>query len=206
MNNFDLAILEPLVFYGFASILLVAALSVIVLRNPVQSALSLVLCFFASAILWLSLGAEFLALILVLVYVGAVMTLFLFVIMMLDLDRVVMQGAFAKYLPMAILAASGLAAIIIYGLLPSHTLNAATQVNVANYSNTKALGSVLYTQYVYAFELAAVLLLVAIIAAISLAFRGKKASSKAQDATRQIQVKRHERVRLIKMPATKSEE
>lgn len=206
MNSADLAIFEPLVFYGFAGLLLIAALSVVALRNPVQSALSLVLCFFASAILWLSLGAEFLALILVLVYVGAVMTLFLFVIMMLDLDRVILQRAFAKYLPFAIIVATVLIGVIIYALLPTHAVTAPAQAGAANYSNTKALGEVLYTQYGYAFELAAVLLLIAIIAAISLAFRGRKINTKAQDVARQIEVRKEDRVRLVSMPAEKKED
>lgn len=194
-------IFEPLVFYSFAGLLLLASVLVIALRNPVQSALSLVLCFFTSAILWLSLHAEFLALILVLVYVGAVMTLFLFVIMMLDLDRVVLQRAFAKYLPFALLVAAVLAGILIYILMPTHQVAEASQSTAT--SNTKALGLVLYTQYGYAFELAAVLLLIAIIAAISLAFRGKRPSSKMQDPARQIEVQRHERIKLVKMSAEK---
>lgn len=203
MNSANLAVFEPLIFYGFAGLLLLASLLVIVLRNPVQSALSLVLCFFASAILWLSLQAEFLALILVLVYVGAVMTLFLFVIMMLDIDKVVLQRAFAKYWPFALLVAAALVAILIFILLPTHTIAEPSKTVLANNSNIKELGSVLYTQYIYAFELAAVLLLIAIIAAISLAFRGRQPSSKAQDIAQQIQVKRHERVRLVAMPAEK---
>jgi NADH-quinone oxidoreductase subunit J len=203
MNTTSLTVFEPLIFYGFAGLLLLASLLVVASRNPVRSALSLVLCFFASAILWLSLRAEFLALILVLVYVGAVMTLFLFVIMMLDLDRIVLQGAFAKYWPFALMLAAVLLGIIIYALLPTYTTLEPASVPMADYSNTKELGSVLYTQYGYAFELAAVLLLIAIIAAISLAFRGRKPSSKAQDAAQQIQVKRHERVRLVEMAAEK---
>lgn len=203
MNAANLSMFEPLVFYGFAGLLLLASVSVIALRNPVQSALSLVLCFFASAILWLLLHAEFLALILILVYVGAVMTLFLFVIMMLDLDKVAMLRAFAKYLPFALIVAAVLAGILIFVLLPSHTVAEPVRNVAANHSNTKELGLVLYTQYVYAFELAAVLLLIAIIAAISLAFRGRQPGSKTQDPARQIQVKKHERVRLVKMPTEK---
>lgn len=200
MNTATLDFIEPLVFYGFAGLLLLASGLVITLRNPIQSALSLVLCFFCGAILWLLLQAEFLALILVLVYVGAVMTLFLFVIMMLDLDKVILQRAFAKYLPWGILATASLVGLIIFVLVPSATVIAPVTTGVP-VSNTKALGLVLYTQYGYAFEVAAVLLLIAIVAAISLAFRGKQSASKNPDPARQINVRREDRVRLIKMVA-----
>lgn len=201
MNTATLALFEPLIFYFFAGLLLLAAILVIALRNPVQSALSLVLCFFASAILWLLLQAEFLALILVLVYVGAVMTLFLFVIMMLELDKVILQRAFAKYLPVGLLVTATLAGLIIYALHASPVQTGAVATTMAPISNTKELGLVLYTQYGYAFEIAAVLLLIAIIAAISLAFRGKQSASKTQEPTQQINIKRSDRVRLIKMAA-----
>jgi NADH-quinone oxidoreductase subunit J len=131
------------------------------------------------------------------------MTLFLFVIMMLDIDKVVLQGAFAKYWPFALLVAAALIGILIFVLLPTHTVIEPAKASLTNINNTKELGSVLYTQYGYPFELAAVLLLIAIIAAISLAFRGRQPNSKAQDVARQIQVKKHERVRLVKMPAEK---
>jgi NADH-quinone oxidoreductase subunit J len=199
----NMTYLEPLVFYSFAGLMLLAAIAVIGLRNPVQSALSLVLCFFATAILWLTLHAEFLALILVLVYVGAVMTLFLFVIMMLDLDKVILQRAFAKYLPLGILLTAILAAVIIYSLLATGHTSIPTTSTASAVSNTKQLGLVLYTQYGYAFELAAVLLLISIIAAITLAFRGKKPRGKMQDPNEQIKVHRQDRVRLVKMAAEK---
>src|SRR5687768_16108805 len=160
---------EAAVFYVFGAILLGSALRVITARNPVHAALFLVLAFVTSSAIWLLLRAEFLAITLVLVYVGAVMVLFLFVVMMLDINLDKLRGGFWSYLPLGALV--GIAIAVEMGLLLWVNVAgvASTMPEVpANYSNTKALGNVLYTDYVYPFELAAVLLLVAIIAAIAL--------------------------------------
>lgn len=197
---------ETVVFYGFAAILLFAAFRVITTRNPVHAALFLVLAFFTSAGLWLMLEAEFLAITLVLVYVGAVMVLFLFVVMMLDINLDRLREGFWDYLPVA-----GFVAVMLviemtvvlgsrsFGLnvVPAPTPHA------AGYSNTKELGRLLYTDYVYPFELAAVVLLVAIVAAIALTMRKRK-NSKYQDPAKQVKIKRADRVRLVTMASEQS--
>jgi NADH-quinone oxidoreductase subunit J len=198
--NFELA-----VFYGFATILVFAALRVITARNPVHAALFLVLAFFTAAGIWMLLRAEFLAIALVLVYVGAVMVLFLFVVMMLDINLDRLREGFWSNLPVA--AAVGVLMLIEMvvvlagkyaglGALPS------PEDPGAGYSNTKELGRVLYTDYVYPFELAAVVLLVAMVTAIALTMRKRK-DTKYQDPARQVLVKRAERVRLVPMEAEK---
>ena len=196
---------EQLVFYTFAGGLLLAAAMVITVRNPVHAALFLIVAFFASAGLWVLLEAEFLAITLVLVYVGAVMVLFLFVVMMLDINTAVLREGFASYLPIAgIVALLMLAAI---GLVVGHRHFGLGDVPqppraAADYENTAELGRVLYTQYVLPFEVAAVVLLVAIIAAIALTLRTTR-QTKAPRPERQVQVNRRDRVRLIKMAAEK---
>ena len=195
---------EQYIFYIFAGILVFAATMVITIRNPVKAALFLVLAFFSAAGLWVLLEAEFLAITLVLVYVGAVMVLFLFVVMMLDINLVRLREGFGDYLPIgAIVAALMVAEMIIilnagrFGLEkmplpPGHP---------AGYSNTRELGRLLYTEYVYAFEIAALILLVAIIAAIVLTLRRRQ--TKYQNPSEQIRVRREDRVRLVKMAAEK---
>ena len=182
--------LETVVFYVFAAILLLAALRVITARNPVHCALYLVLAFFTASAIWLLLRAEFLALTLIVVYVGAVMVLFLFVVMMLDINLERLREGFWKNLPLAVVV-GGVMAFEMVAVLAQRYFGAATRTRVmpADYSNTKELGRVLYTQYVYAFEIAAVILLVAIIAAIALTLRRRK-DSKAQDPARQVAVRR----------------
>jgi NADH-quinone oxidoreductase subunit J len=194
---------ETAVFYVFAAILLASALRVITARNPVHGALALVLAFFNAAGIWLLLRAEFLAITLVLVYVGAVMVLFLFVVMMLDVNLERLREGFWRNLPMAAVV-GGIMAIEMGFMLASRHFGAAvgTRVVPPGYSNTKELGRVLYTQYVYAFEIAAVILLVAIIAAIALTLRRRK-DTKSQDPVRQVAVRRADRVRLVSMPADK---
>jgi len=194
-------------FYFFATVLVLSALGVITSRNPVHSALLLVLAFFTSAGLWLMLGAEFLAITLVLVYVGAVMVLFLFVVMMLDINLDRLREGFWKWFPFGTLLALVMAAEVSMVLMnrsfgvdqmpapPPHT---------ADYSNTKELGRLIYTEYVYAFELAAVILLVAMVAAIALTLR-RRSGSKFQDPAQQVTVKREDRVRLVSMPSEKKE-
>jgi NADH-quinone oxidoreductase subunit J len=193
--------LETGIFYAFAAVLLFAALRVITARNPVHAALYLVLAFFTAAGLWLLLRAEFLALVLVLVYVGAVMVLFLFVVMMLDVDHERLREGFWRNLPVAVVV-GGIMALEMVAVLAERYFGAATRTRVvpADYSNTRALGRVLYTQYVYAFEIAAVILLVAIIAAIALTLRRRK-DTKGQDPAEQVAARREARVRLVSMPA-----
>lgn len=196
---------EQLVFYLFAGVLVLAAVMVVTIRNPVKSVLFLVLAFFNAAGLWILLQAEFLAIALVLVYVGAVMVLFLFVVMMLDVNLVRLREGFGEYLPIGGAVAVLLVLEMAVILGPRHfglDRVPAPSGFPADYSNTRALGRVLYTDYVYPFEIAALILLVAIIAAIALSLRRRK-DTKYQDPTRQIRVQRSERVRLVKMPAEK---
>ena len=193
-------------FYVFAAILVAASLAVITARNPVYSALALVMCFVTSAAIWLLLEAEFLAVVLVLVYVGAVMVLFLFVIMMLDINLAELRQGFTRFAWLGWLTAlaviveivgvvwarGGLGIDASRGALPAP----------AGYSNTLELGRVLYTRYAYPLELAAMLLLVAIVAAIALTMR-HRAGLKYQDVSRQVAVRREERLRIVKMDAEK---
>ena len=192
---------EKFLFYVFALILIFAAVRVITVRNPVHAALFLVLAFFTSAALWLLIEAEFLAIALVLVYVGAVMVLFLFVIMMLDINVDPVREGFIKYLPVgaavALVIFLEMAALIVWSGYFSGDQYRLT-AHAADYSNTKELGSVLYTFYVYPFEIASVILLVAIIAAISLTMR-RREGTKYQDPARQVRVSRDDRVRLVRM-------
>jgi len=194
---------ESFLFYVFAAILLGAALRVITARNPVHAALALVLAFFTAAGIWLLLRAEFLAITLLLVYVGAVMVLFLFVVMMLDINLERLREGFWKNLPMAVVV-GGIMAFELVAMLASRHFGSATSTRVvpAGYSNTRELGRVLYTQYVYAFEIAAVILLVAIIAAIALTLRRRK-DTKGLEPAVQLAARPKERVRLVSMPAEK---
>ncbi|HWS11620.1 MAG TPA: NADH-quinone oxidoreductase subunit J [Rhodocyclaceae bacterium] len=196
---------KTFVFYFLATILVVAALRVITARNPVHAAMFLVLSFFTAGGIWILLNAEFLAITLILVYVGAVMVLFLFVVMMLDINlERLREGFWANLLPGLIVGGLMLAEMLAvvgakyFGPSVVPTPPAAA----AGYSNTKELGRLIYTEYVYPFELAAVILLVAIIAAIALTMRRRK-DTKYQDAASQIAVKRRDRVRLVSMPAEK---
>jgi NADH-quinone oxidoreductase subunit J len=193
--------LELIVFYAFAAILVAAGLLVITVRNPVHAALSLVLAFFTASALWLLLRAEFLAIALVLVYVGAVMVLFLFVVMMLDINLDRLREGFWRHLPFGL--AVGEFAGVVWVAFGRARFPAPADPG-AGYSNTKALGRLLYTDYVYPFELAAVLLLVAIVAAIALTMRRRK-DTKFQDPARQVVVRRQDRVRLVSMPAEKND-
>ena len=192
--------LVEILFYAFAAVLLGAALGVIVARNPVYSALCLVLCFFTSASIWLLIQAEFLAIVLVLVYVGAVMVLFLFVVMMLDINLQELRRGFTRYAWLGWITAF-IVIVEISGVIAARRfgVDVAKQVVpvAADHSNTRELGSVLYTQYVYPFELAAVLLLVAIVAAISLTMR-KRPNLKAQDVSAQVAVRSQDRVRIVR--------
>ncbi len=198
--------LVEILFYAFGTILVAAALGVIVARNPVYSALSLVLCFVTSAAIWLLIEAEFLAVVLVLVYVGAVMVLFLFVVMMLDINLDELRHGFTRFAWLGWLTA-GVVIFEIVGVVWSRASLGVdptkSPTNVpADYSNTLELGQALYTKYVYPFELAAVLLLVAIVAAISLTMRSR-AGHKVQDISKQVAARAADRVRVVKMEAEK---
>ena len=200
--------IEPIVFYLFSTVLVLASIAVVTVRNSVYAALFLVLAFFTCAALWILLEAEFLSLVLILVYVGAVMVLFLFVVMMLDTKDASLREGFTKYL-----IPGGLVAIVIviemaivvgpenFGL----DKFADPVARGADYSNTKELGMLLYTEYVYPFELAAVLLLVAIVAAISLTMR-RRPQTKYQDPAKQVLVRSEDRVRVVKMESEKINE
>ena len=193
------------VFYFFAAMLLGSAAMVVTIRNPVKSALFLVLAFVSAACLWMLLEAEFLAIVLVLVYVGAVMVLFLFVVMMIDVNLAVLRQGFGEYLPIgglvAVLMVVEIALAVGPGqFAPVRAAAAIGHIPPPHYSNTRELGMVLYTTYVYPFEIAAVILLVAIIAAIALTMR-RRPDTKYQDPARQVEVQARDRMRLIKMPA-----
>jgi NADH-quinone oxidoreductase subunit J len=192
------------VFYAFAAVLVVAAVGVITARNPVHCALFLVLAFFTSAVIWLLMEAEFLAIVLMLVYVGAVMVLFLFVVMMLDINLAKMREGFTRYAPLGILVAAlvvvEIGSVVWIKSLGGAAPEATASVAVEGYSNTRALGELLYTKYLYPFELAAMLLLVAIVAAIALTMR-HRTGMKAQDIAGQVSVRAKDRIRIVKMPA-----
>ena len=195
---------EAAVFWFFAVILVIAAMCVITARNPVHSALFLVLAFFTAAGLWMLLRAEFLAIALVLVYVGAVMVLFLFVVMMLDVNLEQLRAGFWGNLPLALAVGAVMVVEMIAIIVRGFVETRAPGDPGSGYSNTKALGHVLYTDYAYPLELAAVLLLVAIVVAIALTLRKRK-DTKYQDPARQVAVRRGDRVRLVSMPAEKKE-
>jgi NADH-quinone oxidoreductase subunit J len=198
-------LITGVLFYAFAAVLLVAALGVITSRNPVHSALFLVLAFVQSAFLWLLIEAEFLAITLVLVYVGAVMVLFLFVVMMLDVNVEELRKGYTRYLPLGVAVA--LIVVVEIGHViwfRSQGLQFLTRPESmpADYSNTKELGAVLYTQHVYAFEIASVILLLAIVAAITLTMR-RRPGLKVQDIVKQVAVRREDRVRIVKVEASR---
>jgi len=195
--------LETLVFYAFAALLVFAGLRVITARNPVHAALFLVLAFFSSAGIWLLLEAEFLSITLVLVYVGAVMVLFLFVVMMLDVDLDQLREGFWRWLPFGALLAVIMVGEMIYVVGSDQTASLQGAVrHAADYSNVKELGRLIYTDYVYPFEIAAVVLLVAMVSAIALTMR-RRVGVKSQDPSWQVSIKRADRVRIVSMPAEK---
>ncbi len=192
---------ETVLFYLFSAVVVFAALRVITARNPLHAVLFLVLAFVSSAGIWLLLEAEFLAITLVLVYVGAVMVLFLFVVMMLDINLEQLRKGFWQWLPAGALLAALIVVQMVWVLGDKASSAGMTAVkHAADYSNTKELGRLIYTDYVYPFELAAVLLLVAMVAAIALTFRRRR-DSKSQNISQQVNVKRADRVRLVSMPS-----
>lgn len=197
---------EQFIFYFFATLLLLSAIMVITVRNPVHAALFLVVSFFSSAAIWMLMEAEFLAIALVLVYVGAVMVLFLFVIMMLDINLAPLREGFARFLPMGILIAA-LMAVAVTTVVGSHAVDIHHLSPVAHpqgYSNTLQLGKALFSGFLYPFEVAGAILLLAIVAAISLTMRAGK-NIKTPKPEVQVRAKRQDRVRLVKMEAQKSE-
>lgn len=197
---------DTFVFFIFAAITVFASLRVITARNPVHAALFLVLAFCTAAGIWMLLEAEFLAITLVLVYVGAVMVLFLFVVMMLDINLEQLREGFWRWFPFGALLAVIMVFQMIWVLGNRQTAETGSQVvkHAVNYSNTKELGRLIYTDYVYPFELAAVLLLVAIVAAIALTLRRRK-DSKSQEPDKQVLVKKADRLRIMTVPVGNKE-
>ncbi len=193
------SIVHSVIFYLFAMLLVASSVLMVSSKNAVHSALFLVFAFFCSSILWMLLQAEFLSLVLIFVYVGAVMTLFLFVIMMIDTDKAATKRSFVKYLPYAALIVAAFAAIIFLILYNSSFFHggAAMQQQPADYSNAQAMGVALFTDYLYPFEVAGALLLVGIISAIGLAFYGRKKGTKAQKISEQIAANKESRLRIV---------
>ena len=189
---------ELYIFYVFAAVTLFSAVGVVTARNPVYAALFLILAFFTSAATWVLLEAEFLGVVLVLVYVGAVMVLFLFVIMMLDINIDILKEGFTRYLPLGILVSVAVAAEMILVMKSKTFDRPIPEAAPLGSSNTEALGEILYTEYVYPFEIAAVILVVAIIAAIALTLRRRKGVKK-QDQGEQIRTRKEDRLRIVKM-------
>ena len=194
-----------ILFFIFAAVLVCAALGVIMARNPVHSALLLVLCFFNSAVIWLLLDAEFLGIVLVLVYVGAVMVLFLFVVMMLDINIEELRKNVAGYWPLAVAVAGFVIFAIINVIVVKHLGGVAYKSAPAlpdDYSNTRVLGTALFTRYAYPAQLAACILLVASVAAIVLTLR-TRGGAKPQDIAKQVAVRAKDRLRIVKMVSEK---
>ncbi|AZG08353.1 NADH-quinone oxidoreductase subunit J [Pigmentiphaga sp. H8] len=191
--------MTAILFYIFAAILVVAACRVIVARSPVTAVMHLVLSFFTASMIWMLLKAEFLAILLVLVYVGAVMVLFLFVVMMLDIDSAKLRQGFKTYLPLGIVVG-----VIMVGEMAFVLANAYWDPSVpqapADFNNTRAIGVAMYTEYIYAVEIAAVILLVGMVAAIALTLR-RRSDVKVTRPSEQIRVRRQDRVRLVSIPS-----
>ena len=191
---------EIIIFYIFSLLLLSSAIAVVTVNNPVKSAISLVFSFFCSAVLWLLLNAEFLSIILILVYVGAVMVLFLFVVMMLDINITQAKEGFVKYFSIGIFVfatIAGLLSYFFYNQFDNSSKNIITSIDLIGTDNTKNLGYLLYTEYLLAFEIAAIILLLGIISAITLTLR-KSTTNKYQNPSQQVNVSKNERLRIIK--------
>jgi len=196
--------LEQSAFWFFATVMIISALRVITARNPVHSVLFLVLTFFTAAALWLLLEAEFLGIVLIVVYVGAVMVLFLFVVMMIDMNLAPLREGFVRYLPIGALVGLVMICemILIVGPRVFGMARYAPPPRApADYSNTQALGQLLYTDYLYQFEIAAVVLLLAIIAAISLTMRKRHESTRYQTPGKQVRARKQDRLRVVRMDA-----
>ena len=192
--------IEIIIFFIFSALLLVSSLAVITINNPVKSAIYLVLSFFSSAILWLLMNAEFLSIILILVYVGAVMVLFLFVVMMLDINISQAREGFVEYLPIGLvvfLTIAGLLSFFFHTQFSNSNMDITNSINIIGEDNTKNLGYVLYTEYILAFEIAAIILLLGIISAITLTHQ-KSTTNKYQNPSEQVNVKKIDRLKIIK--------
>lgn len=196
---------QLIVFYFFAAIMVIAALRMITAKNPVHSALSLVLVFFTASAIWLLLEAEFLAIALVLVYVGAVMVLFLFVVMMLDINISQIREGFVRFMPVAAVVSLVMIAELVLIVMSKEFGLQRPADAVSQVDNTQALGEILYTDYLLAFETAAVILLVAIVAAIVLTLR-QRVQTHYQNPGEQIKVKAKDRVRIVSLPSENGEE
>ena len=198
--------IQQLVFYAFSFLAIVSSCMVIVSKHPVMAVLNLVFCFFCMAGLWMMLESELLAIVLILVYVGAVMVLFLFVVMMLDVEMPD-RKAFVRFWPIGLIIAGVTLTLLVLAVGKQHfglELIAAPAPKPADYSQVKILGTLLYTDYILPFEVAGVILLVAMIAAIGLTFRGAR-STKAQKPNQQVQVTKSDRLKIVKMPSEKGE-
>jgi NADH-quinone oxidoreductase subunit J len=199
-------IVQELIFYAFSLVLVFAAIAVISVRNPVYAVLFLVLAFFSASAIWMLLEAEFLAIILVVVYVGAVMVLFLFVVMMLDINLVPLKEGFTRYLPVALLVAVAMAIELLMVVWAKGRFGVDAfpipQPNPVGHSNTRELGELLYTNYLLPFEVAGVVLLVAILAAVALTLRTRP-GIRTQDVGQQVRTRRDQSVRLVKMKPEK---
>ena len=192
--------IEIAIFFIFAFFLIISSIGVITINNPVKSAINLVFAFFSSAVLWLLLNAEFLSIILILVYVGAVMVLFLFVVMMLDINISQAKEGFVKYFPIGLIvfiSIAGLLSFFFYNQFENSNNNIITEINILGEDNTKNLGYVLYTEYILAFEIAAMLLLLGIISAITLT-QQKNSENKYQNPSHQVNANKKERLSVIK--------
>ncbi|MEA5445809.1 NADH-quinone oxidoreductase subunit J [Gammaproteobacteria bacterium AB-CW1] len=199
--------MELVIFYTFAALVVGAALGVITARNPVHSVLFLVMAFVFSAGLWILMEAEFLGIALILVYVGAVMVLFLFVVMMLDINVATIRSGFARNAPLGVAVAAALIGMLAYVFWVRDLgieMMERPERAAADYDNTGALGQLMYTEYVYPFEIAGIILLVGIVAAIALTMR-RREGTKHQDPAKQVRVRREDRVRLVNMPAEKKD-
>ena len=199
--------IQLLAFYAFAAVMIGAAVGVISVRNPVHSVLLLVLAFFSASCLWLLAHAEFLAIALILVYVGAVMVLFLFVVMMLDIKVAPQREGFARYLPIGIFVA----AVMLFEMLTLIGLRKYSTVGpvpdaalAAGLSNTEWLGRALFRDYLLPFEIAAMVLTVAIVAAVALTLR-RRANTRTQDPAKQVLVRKEDRLRVVQMPVAGKE-
>ncbi|RAN81315.1 NADH:ubiquinone oxidoreductase subunit J [Bacillus sp. SRB_336] len=192
-------------FYAFGFVTVAAALSVITLKNTVHSVLALVLTFFSAACLWMLIDAEFLALALIVVYVGAVMVLFLFVVMMLDIDQEKMREGFVKFLPVGLIVAAAML-VEMLGLIGVRAMHAqamgADPAATAGLSNTAWLGQALYTKFLLPFEIAALILTVGVVAAVALTLR-ERADARYESASQQVKVNPRDRVRIVKMDAVR---
>ena len=191
--------LYDVLFYFFSGLLIIASLCVVTSRNTVYSVLALVFAFFCSAVLWMLMQTEFLALMLIFVYVGAVMTLLLFVVMMLNIDLEKIREKFTHFLPVSIVVLGLLIVILTLAFHTHHLRSVMAPTYPADYSNTDQLGTLLFTRYLYPFEIAGLILLVAMISAISLAFFGRKPDTKTQSISQQHLANKHDRLKIVKM-------